>query len=77
MSRMKGKLSVLNFPNFWGNCDDYETRSSDMSSDNAFSQELIDSWGATRRAFLSSCIRDREWIEEDEDEDCEITFHGG
>ena len=37
-------------------------------------QSIVYAWGAKRRAFLSSCMEDREWMEDEEEE--VDTFYG-
>jgi hypothetical protein len=37
-------------------------------------QSVIDAWGAARRAFLSSCMEDREWMEDEKG--TSEKFHG-
>lgn len=68
MGHKKGKLSILTYPNMW---EDKEH----INLYERAGQEVINTWGAAKRAFLSSCIKDREWVD-DESEDCELKFHG-
>jgi hypothetical protein len=64
----KGKTAVIPWP---------EVRIGEQETIHSYErsgQGIIDAWGAARRAFLSSCIEDRDWME-DENGDSE-TFHG-
>ena len=60
----KGKTAVIPWPEI-SIGDRHET----VQSYSRSGQSIIDAWGAKRRAFLSSCIEDREWMDEDEDID--------
>ncbi len=68
MTQHKGKPSILTFPNMW------DEKQEEVTLYKRVGQEAINGWGAQRRAFLSSCIKDREW--QGDCEDCELKFHG-
>jgi hypothetical protein len=63
----KGKTAVIPWPEV--NIGEYREY---IKIDEQSGQELTNSWGAQRRAFLSSCIEDREWMDKDE----HGLFHG-
>ena len=63
---VRGKTAVIPWPEIKIGTDIIE-------SEERCSQSVIDAWGAARRAFLSSCIEDRKWMEVEEDID---TFYG-
>lgn len=68
---MPGKGVILSYPYMW------DTEQEHVSLYKRAGQNAINDWGAQRRAFLSSCIKDREWVGDDKDEDCELRFYGG
>ena len=66
----RGKTSVIPWPDITiGNQDV-------VTMNERFGQGLANSWGASRRAFLSSCIKDRAWMDEEVEGDVFDTFHG-
>lgn len=70
MSIQKGKTAVIPWPEIKIG-DQHETIQAYTRS----GQGIVDAWGAARRAFLSSCINDRDWMDDDETEAID-TFHG-
>jgi len=69
MTTLRGKTAVIPWP-------EVKIGLETVEADERFGQAVINDWGATRRAFLSSCMKDRQWLETDSCEDIDSTFYG-